>query len=613
MNPAPCTRCLIKAVLVALVVPLSCASSSRQGPGTQRVAQATTPEMAKVEEDGPPVSSEAMFHYLRARLLLDRGDGRGAVDAAREAMVFDHSSAVLHALLGEAQLLDGRAADALRQAERALELDKESVEAHALRASALWTLGQRDRAEPSLQAVLKQDPTRIREAERLVELLVQRGDVRGAGEVGQALIQARPEDEEALVLVAQTCTRLGAWECAREQLDQAARQSPSSTVVCWLRAEVAEQRARWEEALEARRACLRLDGQNRDAQLGLLVSLARLGRTAEARAHWKSVAQGNPGESLAVEAVQRLLRVQSAELAVWVAEDALASVGNAPALVVELGQAHADLGRCTQAERVLSKVPLGGDPGLRALEITASCQLRRRQARQALNTLRSGLDIHPRASGLIVLTCRAHRMLKEAAAAGSVAAALDPTDETLTNARVRCLVDAGQVPAAMELASSRAADKPDDPEALMELAEAQWYAGRTSEAVGTARALLAVRPDLPQAQNLLSYSLVRTGGDLKEARRLAELAVGRVPGAGEIVDTLGEVLMALGETRKGLETLEHAAVLLPLDAEVWLHVGQARRAAGQQEAAAKAFQRGLLLLPLEPDVEASLRAQLGKP
>jgi tetratricopeptide (TPR) repeat protein len=552
-----------------------------------------------------------MFHYLRARLALDQGDSRTAVDAAKEAMVFDHRSAILHALLAEALLREGRGSDALWEAQRALELDPNGVEAHAVRADALWQAGRAEEAEGALQAVVTSDPTRWPQAERLLDLLVRRGDLSAALRVSRTVAAARGSDDRALLLLPETCARHARWSCASEHAEAAARQAPSSFPVCAVRAAVAEQRGLLDDAVAVRRTCLALEPDDVGAHLDFLGALARAGRRDDVRSHAAAMMRGSPGDTeLPLAAADTLRAAHLPEEVEPLVKDARARLGPSPLLDLRLGEALADLGRCAEAEHLLAH-PLPGEEGVRATLTRATCQLRRRDGQAALATL-GGAGPSPSGDGRVVaLRCRAWRVLGQPIQARAEVDRLDPAREDLAGARALCLVEAGEPAAAVSAAQAAAAGKAEDPEAQLAVADVQWRAGQRKEAAGTARALLAAHPGLPEAQNFLAYALLRSGGDVAEAVRLAQAAAVARPASGEVLDTLGEALLVSGRVVEALAHLERAVALLPHEPEVWLHLGRARRAAGQRASAVEAFKRGLALLPLEEWLEGELRAAMG--
>ncbi|MEW5847357.1 MAG: tetratricopeptide repeat protein [Myxococcota bacterium] len=595
---------------VVILALWGCASSSRTHV-EPREAPAVTAQPAPTPDGTPTLSPEATYHYLRARLLLEHGDAEGATAAVREAMVFHHESPLLHALLSEALLRQGRVADALTEAERGLTLDARCVEAHQAKAAALWEAGRYAQAEESLRVVMAQSPQPL-EAERLAEILVGRGDVAGAQQVGNQLAARFPDDDEALMLVARVCRKHGDWDCAAAQMDVAQRAAPESVGVCTQRAELTEEQGRLDDAVALRARCAALSPSDEELQLALIRAQARAARTTELRDTLRTLLSRHPDDrNLLARTLDALLDAHAPQEALRLLESTARRPGLQPEIDERHGRALSVLGRCQEAEAVLARIALDSPEGQSAAHVQAACQLRRRAAQEALGTLDAALAVHPRALPLLALRCTAYRMAGLRAQARRVADELrtDQPASEVTAVRAGCLVDAGEPAEAIRVASAPLAERPDDVGALLALAEMQWRAGRKDEAARTARSALAVQPDSAEVQNFLAYCLLTNGGDATEAAGLAERALKRVPSSAAVLDTLGVAQLALGQHTRALRTLQDAARLEPHEAEILLHLGDAWRATGQRAKALRTYAAALALLPMDEEVEGMLRAR----
>jgi tetratricopeptide (TPR) repeat protein len=545
-----------------------------------------------------------MFHYMRACALMQQGDHDEAAAAVQEALVFHHGSAVLHALMSETLLRRGQFANALAEADRAVELDPKSLEGHAIRSAALWEAQRFSDAEPSLREVVGQEPGRVQEAQRLMELRVANGDLEGARQVAAALTRVRQEPE-AMLLLAQVCERKGHWACVDAELAAAGQKAPQSMLVCTARALFLDEQGRVEEAPKAWEACLQLDATHEEADSAWMVALARAGRFQELQTRTHALLVSGGAERVS-NVGHALLRAQQAEEAERLARAALASFGPGELTLALLGLALAQQGRCADAEVALAQTRPVGDPMVERVK----CLLRRRDHPAALDILDDPLA---RSSpDLALLRCRALAAAGRDREAGELARAVEGQGSEARVAAAQCLAVAGASAQAMSLTEQALGQAPDDATLLLQHALVQWEAGSRESAMGTLRALLAVHPEHAEAQNFLAYALIQTGGDGQEALRLAEAAHRRLPASGEVVDTLAMALSGVGRDHEAREMVERAARMLPFEPEVWLHVGDLRAAAAQTTARL-AWERGLSLLPLETDIETALRGRLGNP
>jgi tetratricopeptide (TPR) repeat protein len=165
------------------------------------------------------------------------------------------------------------------------------------------------------------------------------------------------------------------------------------------------------------------------------------------------------------------------------------------------------------------------------------------------------------------------------------------------------LVEEGQGPAAIALLDRALALMPDDD---LRLARAFLLErlDRVPEAVADMRAVVARRPEDPDAQNALGYTLVDRTRSIDEGYRLIERALGSKPDSYAIQDSMGWALVRLGRLEEGrawLETAwEHSA-----DPEVAAHLGETFWLLGRADEARRIWDEALAE---HPDSRPLLRA-----
>ncbi|MGE4063206.1 MAG: tetratricopeptide repeat protein [Rhodospirillaceae bacterium] len=118
---------------------------------------------------------------------------------------------------------------------------------------------------------------------------------------------------------------------------------------------------------------------------------------------------------------------------------------------------------------------------------------------------------------------------------------------------------------------------------------------------------LEIKPGEASVLNYLGYSYLDRGVNLKEARRLIEMAYSKRPDDGYIIDSLGWMLFVLGEYDKAVVHLEKAVEAAPADATINEHFGDALWKVGRRTEARYQWQRALTL-----DVEDAQRAAISK-
>ena len=232
-------------------------------------------------------------------------------------------------------------------------------------------------------------------------------------------------------------------------------------------------------------------------------------------------------------------------------------------------------------------------------------------------------------------------------------AALAPVgaDDTLADVvalrRGALLDDAGQTAEAAETLRALADARPDRPEAWALLGDVQRRRSQFAAAVGDYdKAVAAIGPsnpgrwslyyergvaldrsgDWPRAEadflhalelspeqpfvlNYLAYGWTERGVQLPRARDMLERAAALRPEDGAIVDSLGWVLLRLGDKAEATARLEHAVKLQPEDASINGHLGDAYQADGRLREAEFQWRRALNLNP-DSDEQARIEAKL---
>jgi tetratricopeptide (TPR) repeat protein len=125
---------------------------------------------------------------------------------------------------------------------------------------------------------------------------------------------------------------------------------------------------------------------------------------------------------------------------------------------------------------------------------------------------------------------------------------------------------------------------------------------------------LALKPDDPELLNYVGYSWVSRNERVKEGMAMIQKAVGLEPENGAYVDSLGWAYYQLGDYKKAVEQLEHAAELMAGDPEINDHLGDAYWRVGRRQEARFQWSAVLTLDPTaeqKPKVEAKLASPLG--
>jgi tetratricopeptide (TPR) repeat protein len=120
---------------------------------------------------------------------------------------------------------------------------------------------------------------------------------------------------------------------------------------------------------------------------------------------------------------------------------------------------------------------------------------------------------------------------------------------------------------------------------------------------------LKLYPEQPVVLNFLGFSWADQNRNLAQAHDMIQKALDQRPNDGEIVDSLGWVLLRQGDTRQAVHVLEKAAEMEPVDPTITGHLGDAYWNAGRHLEAEDQWRRALVLDP-DPEDAARITARL---
>ncbi len=337
--------------------------------------------------------------------------------------------------------------------------------------------------------------------------------------------------------------------------------------------------------------------------------LERQGRTSEARAVWKSLAD-TYNDPVAQDAVKRL---------------------DAPNFKA-------------------TPLPTLKGSMSQALLMSAILYSNERNGEAAMTDLRLALFLNPSNDRALLSLGQVEQEMKApemAEAAWSQIPASSPFASEAALLRIWSLRGRGENDAALELIEARLKDAPDDLTLTVEKADVLHDQGKDQDAlrvindrialkgegdmtwqawfitsiaydsvddwdkaeasIQKARALNAQRPEI---LNFLGYGWIDRGLHVKEGMDMIRQAMSLNPHSGAIVDSLGWGYYKLGDYDQALTYVEQAVQMEPSDAEVNEHLGDVYKAVGRTAEARYEWQRVLTLQNATPKTLASVKAKL---
>ncbi len=520
------------------------------------------------------------LRQVLAKRLMVQGDRQGGERMMEEAARTSGNPKAWLNLAG-VRRTGGDPEGALRALDEALALTPDSEEFRFARADVLMDLQRFDEVEPIAAKLQEATFARILRG----RLALERGKPQEAlAQLGPA-IEQWPTNAGARVLAARAAYELGDETRALSELREATRAEPGETDAALLLARFYYARGNYDQAIEfaLRHTQKRGTGAPAAHQIGIWAHLAKGNfeaahrfvddlRNKDKSGEFAGVALAEEARLVAREkdanAALRLLHEHDAQLAEPVYEPALRTL-------VEFETAA---GRARPVSAFVD--------GLAA----------KRPDSAALQALRGDLQL-------------AAQNPSGAAAAYENALRLDPRCAAALAGQARLAGAQGRPADAVALFDRAAAETPANAQYGYEAAQALLASGDTAGARQRLDALVRLHPEHGAAANDLAWMLAAQGQDLDRALLLAESASQLVPGP-EVLDTLGFVRLARGETADAAAAFQKALALQPDYATARYHLGLALAKQGDPAAARNAFQQALAHPPF-PEADQA-RSELAK-
>jgi tetratricopeptide (TPR) repeat protein len=455
------------------------------------------------------------------------------------------------------------------------------------------------------------------------------------------LAESLPENPVAQLVLADEDVKAGRWDNAEARFSglsqqQGLTQALRPIVIAWAQA-----------------------GQGRTAAaLGTLAPFVEAGRLRGVMALHAALVADLGGQT--AEAA-RLYRLAQAEYG-----------GTNLRLGVLLASWQARSGAMTEAQRTIREVGGGADLGLARLALEADVSnravrnaadgiaeaylamgatLRQQDAQETAQImLRLALSMRPdfTAARLLLADMQdAARRPKVALDTLAPVAASDPLAAVVQLRRAALYDSLGQTDTATQVLETLAREFPDRPEPLTLEADilrrksrfqeaaamydraigrigvpsrANWplfyergvareRAGQWKAAESDFQFALQLAPEQPAVLNYLGYAWTERGEHLDEARRMIQRAVEQRPNDGSFVDSLGWLMLRQGDGPGALKNLQRAVELVPEDAVINGHLGDALAAVGRWREAEFQWRRALTLKP-DPEEAERITAKL---
>jgi len=630
-------------VVTAIAVCLSGLAPAIAGQEAKPPGQAAAPAKEAPAQTELERRAGAYYHYTMGKVFEEYFEATGrsdyatqAIDAYKKAYELDPRSAVIGERLAEMYAKSQRIRDAVLEAQEILRREPDNVAARRLLARIyLRTLGNLDpsvgqretviRAIEQFQEILKREPEDSEAALWLARLYRLRNEHEKALDVLKKLVEAQPENEDAVQQCAQLLVDLGNSSEAARVLERTAGQTANAEIVALL-GEAYVQAKDYAKAEKAFRRAMELEPRDPGYRRGLARALQAAGKQKEALEEYLKLIEIEPDES---ESYLRAAQIYRQQNELDEAEDLLAKAReHAPGnleLIYNEAMLYEAQGRFEDAIRVLSDAVarVKANPGQladsrRTLSVLYE-QLGRlyrevENFQAALNTFQEMSALGPeeqrRARELTVDTLRASKQLDRAMEESQKAMAASPQDRGAKVTHALLLGEKGATDEAAGLLRTLLVNSREDRGIYLALAQVYERGRRWTDAETAARSAerLASRPaenemvyfllgaiferqeKVPQAEaefrralevnpksgpvlNYYGYMLAERGLRLEEAVAYIRRALDEEPNSGAYLDSLGWAYFKMNRMVEAEEYLRRAAERSASDPEIRDHLG----------------------------------------
>lgn len=463
---------------------------------------------------GPGQAQEAA---ARAEALLGADNATGARELALDAVRGDPGNARAHLVLARAMLAQGDGVGAEAEIQRAVDAGYDPKLVPQLRAHAWLLQGEEEKAIPEADRAAPQfRPYALRIRARAMTAL---GDLAGARDALDQALRIAPNDAGVWTDLGRFRFVAGDLLGAAEASDRAVRLAPGSVEALVLRGEVVRNQYGLVAALPWFEQALKRDAYDHRALIECAATLGDAGRSVDALAATRRALDARPGSPQAfyLQAVIAA-RAGNFDLARTILEKTGGAIDDLPGMLLLGGTLDIEQGDYEQAVAKLREL-VGRQPmNITARKLLAVALLRTDSARNAIDALRPVVARADADSYALTLVGRGFERIGDRAAAARY---LDRAALPLIGGAAAFSADDSA-----PILAADAAQRPNDPAAVVPLIRGLIDSGDRGAALARAQDVAAKNPGAPAAQVVLGDVLMlmdRAGDAAAAYQRAADL------------------------------------------------------------------------------------------
>jgi len=178
-------------------------------------------------------------------------------------------------------------------------------------------------------------------------------------------------------------------------------------------------------------------------------------------------------------------------------------------------------------------------------------------------------------------------------------------------AQASFLSDLNDAPRALELLQAALVEYPDDNTVRVAQALLLERMKKVPDAIAAMRALVHDRPTDPAVLNMLGYTLVDHGRDVRSGYEMIRTALAAIPDNAAVLDSMGWALHRMNKSGEALPYLEKA-LEHGRDPDIALHLGDVQWSLNRQSDARVTWENALKDFPDNAELKGRLEKRKGK-
>lgn len=532
------------------------------------LAQSKRPEaMEAIEAALRADPANLRAQLLRVRALASAKDFTAANAQLSKVMAASPQNAEAWQIKGDIQMAAGEKDAALASYREALQRDKASLLAHN---AAIWILLSKNDlagAETQLQAMRSAFPQHPQTKFFTAVIAMEKGDTKSAFEQAQQLLKQNPDNTSALQLAGTIDMRRGSLVQAEANLSKALKLAPDLSRVRLLLAQTHLRSGDAAKAIKVLQALINPDEPVWEPYALMGQALLLQGESAKASTYFAQAAKLNPKDSRSRSALA----------------------------LEQIAKGHAEQGY--EDLRSISAT----DPGPTADLVLVSAHMRNKdfdRALKAVDQLESKQPKSPLAANLrgqIELARTGH--MAQARSAFESALKIDPKFFPAAASLALLDVADGKPDLARQRFEKLLQAEPKNVRASMALIALQAQAGASKEAlIEQLVKTIQANPE-EAAPRLALVRLQMERKDYKQALTAAQDGAAVLPDNPEMLDALGAVLAASGDSNQAIAIYNKIAVQQPNSPQPFMRLAEIYAAKKDMPGASQNFKRALAIKP----------------